>query len=51
MQKLKEGPGLMLFKRMWQENPTPAQQEPKLKIEMVLAVAKRLRIQLKENNL
>ena len=51
MQQLKEGPRLLLLKKLLLENPTPAQQEPKLRIEMVLAVPKRLQISAKENNL
>ena len=51
MQQLKEGPRLLLLKKLLLENPTPAQQEPKLRIEMVLAVPKRLKISAKENNL
>ncbi len=51
MQQLKEGPRLLLLKKLLLENPTPAQQEPKIRIEMVLAVPKRLKISAKENNL
>ena len=45
IQQLKEGPRLLL------KNLIPAEQEPKLKIQMILAVAKRLQIPAKENNL
>jgi len=45
MQQFKGGPRLLL------ENPTPAQQGPKLRIEMLLSVPKRLQIPVKENNL
>tara|TARA_B110000495_G_scaffold89983_1_gene77706 strand:+ start:443 stop:562 length:120 start_codon:yes stop_codon:yes gene_type:complete len=39
------------LKKLLLENPTPAQQEPKLRIEMILAVPKRLEISAIENNL
>ena len=51
MQELKDGPRLLLLEKLLLVNPTPAQQEPELRIEMVLAVYKSLQIPLKENNL
>ena len=51
MQELKDGPRLLLLEKLLLVNPTPAQQEPELRIEMVLAVYKILQIPLKENNL
>ena len=51
MQELKDGPRLLLLEKLMLVNPTPAQQEPELRIEMVLAVYKILQIPLKENNL
>jgi len=51
MQELKDGPRLLLLAKLLLVNPTPAQQEPELRIEMVLAVYKSLQIPLKENNL
>ena len=51
MQELKDGPRLLLLEKLMLVNPTPAQQEPELRIEMVLAVYKSLQIPLKENNL
>ena len=51
MQELKDGPRLLLLEKLVLVNPTPAQQEPELRIEMVLAVYKSLQIPLKENNL
>ena len=49
MQELKDGPRLLLLEKLVLVNPTPAQQEPELRIEMVLAVYKSLQIPLKEN--
>ena len=51
IQELKDGPRLLLLEKLLLVNPTPAQQEPELRIEMVLAVYKSLQIPLKENNL
>ena len=51
MQELKDGPRLLLLEKLLLVNPTPAQQEPELRIEMVLAVYKSLKIPIKENNL
>ena len=51
MQQLKDVPRLLLLEKLLLENPTPAQHEPKLRIEMVLAVHKRLQIPQKENKL
>ena len=51
MQELKDGPRLLLLEKLLLVNPTPAQQEPELRIEMVLAIYKSLQIPLKENNL
>jgi Tfp pilus assembly protein PilO len=51
MQELKDGLRLLLLEKLLLVNPTPAQQEPELRIEMVLAVYKSLQIPLKENNL
>ena len=51
MQQLKEGPRMLLLKKLLLGNTTPAQQEPKIRIEMLLAVPKRLQILAKENNL
>ena len=51
LQELKDGPRLLLLEKLLLVNPTPAQQEPELRIEMVLAVYKSLQIPLKENNL
>ncbi len=51
MQELKDRPRLLLLEKLLLVNPTPAQQEPELRIEMVLAVYKSLQIPLKENNL
>ena len=38
IQELKDGPRLLLLEKLLLVNPTPAQQEPELRIEMVLAV-------------
>lgn len=51
IQELKDGPRLLLLEKLLLVNPTPAQQEPELRIEMVLAVYKSLKIPIKENNL
>ena len=51
IQEFKDGPRLLLLEKLLLVNPTPAQQEPELRIEMVLAVYKILQIPLKENNL
>ena len=51
IQELKDGPRLLLLEKLLLVNPTPTQQEPELRIEMVLAVYKSLQIPLKENNL
>jgi len=50
MQELKDGPRLLLLEKLLLDNPTPAQHEPELRIELVLAVHKSLQIPLKENN-
>jgi hypothetical protein len=50
MQELKDGPRLLLLEKLLLDNPNPAQHEPELRIEMVLAVHKSLQIPLKENN-
>ena len=42
MQELKDGPRLLQLERLVLVNPTPAKHEPKLAIEMVLAVYKSL---------
>ena len=49
MHELKDGPGLLQLEKMMLVNPTPAQQEPELRIEIILAVYKSLQISLKEN--
>ena len=49
MQELKDGPRLLQLEKLVLVNPTPAQQEPELRIEIILAVYKSLQISLKEN--
>ena len=51
MKELKEGPRLLLLRKMLLENPTTAQQKQELGIEMGLAVAGRLQIPAKGSNL
>ena len=51
LKQLKQGPSLLVLEKLLLANSTPAEKEPKLKIEMGLSVHKRLELPENQDSL